>query len=125
MRLIAWLQQQEPVVLCAVLLVVMGTWGFIELADEVMEGTTQTLDTWIVHVLRQPDRPELPRGPQWLVEVGRDVTALGSYAVLSLVVAAVIGIPTAATPPQDDMAGVAGVGGWRADQPWAQNLLCS
>ena len=49
-RLIAWLQQQEPVVLCAVLLVVMGTWGFIELADEVMEGTTQTLDTWIVHV---------------------------------------------------------------------------
>ena len=91
MRLIAWLRQQEPVTLLVMLLVVMGAWGFIELADEVMEGTTQTLDTWAVRVLRQPDRPEFPRGPRWVAEAGRDVTALGSYAVLSLVVAAVAG----------------------------------
>jgi undecaprenyl-diphosphatase len=90
-RLIAWLRQQEPVTLLVMLLVVVGSWSFIELADEVMEGTTQTLDTWMVRVLRQPDRPELPRGPRWVAEAGRDITALGSYAVLSLVVAAVAG----------------------------------
>jgi undecaprenyl-diphosphatase len=87
----AWLQQQEPVVLLAMLLVVMGIWGFVELADEVLEGTTQEFDTWAVHVLRQPGRPELPRGPQWLAGAGRDITALGSYAVLSLIVIAVAG----------------------------------
>jgi undecaprenyl-diphosphatase len=91
MRLLVWLRQQEPVTLLVLLLVVMGVWGFIELADEVMEGTTQTFDTWAVRVLRQPDRPEFPRGPYWMAEAGRDVTALGSYAVLSLVVIAVAG----------------------------------
>jgi undecaprenyl-diphosphatase len=91
MQLLAWLRQQEPVTLLVLLLVVVGFWGFIELADEVMEGTTQTFDTWAIRVLRQPDRPELPRGPRWMAEAGRDVTALGSYAVLSLVVIAVAG----------------------------------
>jgi undecaprenyl-diphosphatase len=90
-RLLAWLRQQEPVVLLAMLLVVMGIWGFVELADEVLEGTTQEFDTWAVRLLRQPDRPELPRGPRWLGEAGRDITALGSYAVLSCIVIAVAG----------------------------------
>ena len=90
-RLMAWLRQQEPVILLAILLVVMGIWAFIELADEVLEGTTQQFDTWVVRSLRQPERPELPRGPQWFAEAGRDITALGSYAVLLLVVIAVAG----------------------------------
>ena len=90
-RLVAWLKQQEPVVLLAMLLVVAGTWCFIALAEEVREGATQEFDFWAVRILRQPDRPELPRGPQWLAEVGRDVTALGSTMVLSLLVVAVAG----------------------------------
>lgn len=90
-RLMTWLQQQEPIVLCAMLLVVMGIWGFIELADEVVAGTTREFDIWAVHLLRQPGQPELPRGPRWLGEVGRDITALGSYAVLSIIVIAVAG----------------------------------
>jgi undecaprenyl-diphosphatase len=83
--------RQRPVVLLALLLVLGSTWGFIELADEVHEDATQTFDTWAVHILRQPDNPELPRGPAWLAEAGRDITALGSYAVLTLVVLAVAG----------------------------------
>jgi undecaprenyl-diphosphatase len=86
-----WLWQQEPIVLLALLLVVTGTWAFIELAEEVLEGETQPLDVWVVQGLRNPQDLALPLGPQWLAEVGRDVTALGSNTVLILLVAAVAG----------------------------------
>jgi undecaprenyl-diphosphatase len=88
---LASLRQQRPMVLLALLLVVGSTWVFIELADEVQESSTERFDTWAVRMLRQPNNPELPRGPAWLAEVGRDITALGSRAVLLLIVAAVVG----------------------------------
>lgn len=78
-------------ILLALLLVVGSTWVFIELADEVRERSTERFDTWAVRALRQPGHPELPRGPAWLAEVGRNITALGSRAVLLLIVAAVVG----------------------------------
>jgi undecaprenyl-diphosphatase len=45
----------------------------------------------IVQLLRHPDQPALPRGPRWVAEVGRDITAMGSNVVLALIVAAVAG----------------------------------
>jgi undecaprenyl-diphosphatase len=88
---VVWLRQQEPVVLFAFLLVVTGTWAFVELADEVLEGTTQSFDVWVVQLLRNPQDLALPLGPRWLAAGGRDVTALGSNAVLTLIVAIVVG----------------------------------
>lgn len=87
----AWLRQQEPTVLLVMLLVVLGIWAFIELADEVLEQETQQFDQWVIHLLRQPSRPELPRGPLWLAETGRDITALGSVVVLAFIITAVAG----------------------------------
>ena len=88
---LASLRQPRPMVLLALLLVVGSIWVFIELADEVQENSTEHFDTWAVRVLRQPGHPELPRGPAWLAEVGRDITALGSRAVLLLIVTIVVG----------------------------------
>jgi undecaprenyl-diphosphatase len=88
---LASLRQPRPMVLLALLLVVGSIWVFIELADEVRENSTEHFDTWAVRVLRQPGHPELPRGPAWLAEVGRDITALGSRAVLLLIVTTVVG----------------------------------
>lgn len=90
-RLINWLAGHGPVVLLAALLVVIGTWGFVELADEVNEGETQTFDEWAVKALRKPDNLAEPIGPTWLAEVGRDLTALGGIAVLLIVTAALSG----------------------------------
>lgn len=90
-RSMTWLRQQEPTVLLVMLLVVLGLWAFIELADEVLEQDTQQFDHWMIHLLRQPGRLELPRGPRWLAETGRDITALGSLVVLSGIIAAVAG----------------------------------
>ncbi len=82
---------QELLLLLPLLLVVMGVWGFIALADEVGEGGTQRFDDWALRAMRQPDNPALPIGPAWLHEIGRDLTALGGIAVMVLVILAVAG----------------------------------
>lgn len=82
---------REPLVLFTALTLVVGTWGFIEVADEVLEGDTQAFDEWVVRTLRQADNPAQPIGPQWLAEVGRDVTGLGGLFTLVLVTLAVAG----------------------------------
>ncbi len=71
--------------LVAVLLVIGGTWGFIQLLDEVNEGETQRVDEWAIRNIGGYD------APAWLDEIGRDLTALGGIAVLSIVTLAVGG----------------------------------
>lgn len=78
-------------ILILLLVVLGGSWGFVELADEVMEGDTQSFDERVVQSLRQPGDLQQPLGPVWLEEVGRDLTALGGVTVLLLVTAAVVG----------------------------------
>lgn len=81
--IINWIRRREIVVLLAVLVVVLGTWAFIKLADEVKDKDTQNLDERIIIALRRPQNRAIPIGPPWLHEVGRDMTALGGVAVLS------------------------------------------
>jgi undecaprenyl-diphosphatase len=84
--------QDELVQLLLVALgVVGGTWVFVGLAGEVVEGDTQAFDRWLLQALRSPDDPAWPRGPRWLVEVGRDVTAFGGPVVVILLTVAVLG----------------------------------
>lgn len=66
-------------------------WLFVAIADQVVDGDTGTFDRWVIESLRNPDDRSLPRGPIWLVDAARDVTALGSATVLTLVVASVVG----------------------------------
>ena len=83
--------QQEGLVLAAVFVVVISLWGFVELADEVLEGNTQAFDHWVMRRLRRLDDPPQPIGPSWLVGAGKEITALGGLTVLTLFVLAVIG----------------------------------
>src|SRR5437588_9103229 len=50
-KFVRWLGSHSWVVLLVVLLVVLGTWGFIKLADEVREGDTQKFDDWAIHAM--------------------------------------------------------------------------
>lgn len=88
---IDWLGSHHALVLVAVLLIVAGTWGFIELADEVLEGETKDFDEWAISALRRGDSPDIPIGPTWLAEAGRDITALGGVTVLMLATLAIVG----------------------------------
>ena len=64
--------------------------GFGVLAEQMTDGDTAAFDEAVVLFFRTPENPEVPRGPEWFVEVVRDVTALGSFAVLGIVTAGVV-----------------------------------
>ena len=49
-----------------------------------------SLDRALLLALRNPSDPSDPRGPPWVEDVGRDLTALGGLALLSLLSVAVI-----------------------------------
>ena len=85
------LRAREVIVLLVLLAVALGVWGFAEIADEVAEGETQHFDTWVLKAVRKPRDPSQLRGPPWLADAARDVTALGSTSVLWLVTLAVLG----------------------------------
>ncbi|WP_077510928.1 phosphatase PAP2 family protein [Sphingomonas sp. LM7] len=72
-----------PIVVLAAVAVLLGLLWF---GHEIMEGDAAELDRAIILALRVPGHPELPIGPHWLPSAVRDITALGSSTVLTLVV---------------------------------------
>ncbi len=88
---IAWLGGLDLILLLAVLAMVTGVWSFIAIADKVVEGRTRRIDEQLIRSLRDPADPSHLIGPDWLEEVGRDLTALGGVAVLGVVTVAVVG----------------------------------
>lgn len=87
--LCAHVRRTELVLLGAVCLVGALLWGFVAIADEVMEGSTHAMDEAIFMALHDADGS--PWGPRWLEEVGRDLTALGGVAVITIVSLSVVG----------------------------------
>ena len=63
--------------------------GFALLTDEVLEGDTLAFDMAVLDATRSAGGAGDPIGPVWLEEAARDITALGSFSVLALVVALV------------------------------------
>ena len=90
-RALAWLGEREFAALITLVLMTALIWGFMEIADEVLEGDFQSIDEMLLLSLRDAHDPSNPWGPSWLEEMMRDLTALGSTVVLSLVSLAVIG----------------------------------
>jgi undecaprenyl-diphosphatase len=91
LRLFDWIGGHPLGLQLGLLVVVVSIWGFVAIADEVMEGETLKFDDWVLVSLRQANHPARPIGPRWLAEMARDVTALGGVACLTLLVAAVAG----------------------------------
>lgn len=86
-----WVGRHELGSLLAVSGISLGTWVFVEVADSVGDGDTQGVDRALLLWLRTPGDVSDPIGPEWLEEVGRDLTALGGIAGLSLLTIAVVG----------------------------------
>jgi undecaprenyl-diphosphatase len=77
--------RRHALALSALLVIVAGVWGLVALTDNVVEGETQHFDSRVIHWFAAH------RGPQWLQDVGRDLTALGGVTVLTLVAVVVVG----------------------------------
>ncbi len=81
----------EPRVLGSLLVIAVAGWAFLVIADRVTDGDTHGMDVRVLRALRQPDDVTRLRGPHWLGEVARDLTAIGGYAMLTLTTAGVVG----------------------------------
>jgi undecaprenyl-diphosphatase len=86
-----WLSGQRLDVILSILILVTGAWGFIELADNVIEGDTQALDEAVLRSLRSGEDSTQFAGPAWVRQAARDMTALGGAAVLFCVTIAAAG----------------------------------
>jgi undecaprenyl-diphosphatase len=63
---------------------------FGHIAEEVLEGDAAKFDLTILLFFRSANDLSHPIGPPWVEEMVRDITALGSYAVLSIIFFAVV-----------------------------------
>ena len=89
--LLRWLGSHELSVLVVLFALLASVWTFVELADDVMKGETGEFDRIILLSMRNPHNLSDPIGPRWVEEIGRDFTALGGNAVLTLLTLAVVG----------------------------------
>lgn len=64
---------------------------FALLAALIAAGTTLPFDAALLLALRRPGELSTAIGPAWLPQVMRDITALGGYAVLTLITVAAAG----------------------------------
>jgi undecaprenyl-diphosphatase len=76
----------EWIVLAGMGVFSLAVWAFIELADDAPEGDYLALESKILRSFRQATDPGVGIGPHWLPEVARDLTALGSTVVLTLLI---------------------------------------
>ena len=86
----ALLAKVEFPLLLAGLVIAGCLWGFEELMEVARASTPHAFDTEILLAFRHAGQPNSPIGPPWLQGAVRDITALGSSAVLVLITAATI-----------------------------------
>ncbi|MCO5162848.1 MAG: phosphatase PAP2 family protein [Mesorhizobium sp.] len=68
-----------------------GVYAFLQIADEVAEAEFDRFDRALLLALRRPDDLGTPLGPAWFREFMTELTALGGYSLLTIIVALVVG----------------------------------
>ncbi len=64
---------------------------FAKITEEMLDGDLHSFDRSVLLALRRAGDPSQPLGPLWLKVAARDVTSLGSPAVLTLITVAALG----------------------------------
>lgn len=75
---------EEFLPILILLLVAGGTFLFVKIASDIREGETHLIDERIILAMRTPDQPDDALGSPLLDNIARDITALGSTTVLTL-----------------------------------------
>lgn len=78
------LASSEGRLLLALLAASLSAWGFIAVAGAVRAGDYLEMEERWLRSLRDPGDVARPRGPWWLADVARDVSALGGATVVTL-----------------------------------------
>ncbi len=91
LQYLARIKFPERKILILLLLIGCRIWGFAAIADEVMEGESRGFDNWLLSVLRQPSDPSIPIGQPWVLNMARDISALGGTTVITVMTVIVLG----------------------------------
>lgn len=83
-------RRPEIWILATIFAIAALTLAFGHIAEEVFEGDAAKFDQSVLLFFRSADDVSDPLGAPWVEEMARDITALGSYAVLSVVFGAVV-----------------------------------
>ncbi len=83
--------RKEILILLGLFVLMLILRGGIEIRDSFVVDRALQFDNWALSIARQPDNPEYLRGPHWVDEAVRDLTALGGAAVLTLTIVFVFG----------------------------------
>lgn len=84
-RIWQFVKRFEARVLIVLVLTAGALWAFLNIADEMAEGETRSLDSRIILALREPGDLNNPIGSKNVEEAVRDVTALGGTTLVVLV----------------------------------------
>lgn len=84
--------KKEPLIPAALLIIAGSLWLFSEISDEVRENETHHFDSTILLAMREPGDPDNPIGSEKIEEMGRDLTALGGFTILTGLTLASIGV---------------------------------
>lgn len=84
----AFANRRLPYLGLAAVALLIGGFGLI--AEAMGEGDTAAFDDAVLGLFRAPGNPSDPIGPAWLEEAMRDLTALGSFSVLSILVVVIV-----------------------------------
>lgn len=85
------LLKNEIKLLLSLALIIGGLWVFIELSENLNEGSTHEFDLALLKSLREENNLSQPKGPDWLKEFFVEITSLGSGYILLLLSLAVAG----------------------------------
>jgi undecaprenyl-diphosphatase len=77
-------------ILIALALAAAALWIFAEVVEEVFYERDIVLDRAILRGLRSTFDPAVPRGPHWFESAARDITALGSFTVITILTVTVV-----------------------------------
>lgn len=77
--------------LMSIFAVLCASWLVLGLGNLAVRGCIRAFDEWGLTVVRHPENMNLLRGPAWLPDFIRDITALGGAPVLTFITLAVIG----------------------------------
>lgn len=75
--------RKEPVIPAVLLIMAGSLWIFAEVSDEVSDRETHHIDQAILLSMREPGDPSNPIGSVKMQEMGRDLTALGGFTILT------------------------------------------
>lgn len=92
--------RKEPLIPAALLVIAGGLWLFAEITDEITDGQTHELDRSILLAMREPGNPADPIGSSKIEEMGRDLTALGGFTILTGLTICSVAIAVAMKKPR-------------------------